>query len=84
MKLGVFTVRDEKVHLFLPPFYARNKGEAVRSFGDAARNKEHNFAKYPEDFTLYELGTFDDEDGTFTLAMPIRLASVSEVMPDIS
>ncbi|AXH74896.1 MAG: nonstructural protein [Microviridae sp.] len=84
MRLGVFTVRDEKVGLFLPPFYARNKGEAIRSFADAARNKDHNFAKYPEDFTLYELGTFDDETSTFELPIPARVASVSEVMPDIS
>lgn len=34
---------------------------------------ERWFAKFPEDFELFELGTFDDETGTFACGVPASL-----------
>ena len=37
----------------------------VRSFGDEINNPESAISKHPEDFDLYELGSFNDEDAAF-------------------
>jgi hypothetical protein len=75
MKLLAFSVRDEKVEAFLPPFFCRSKGEAIRSFTQAVDQPDHAFAKNVSDFVLYEIGAFDDVGGTFQFQEPIRVLS---------
>lgn len=75
MKLIACSVRDEKVEAFLPPFFVRTKGEAIRSFTQAVDSPEHAFAKNLPDFVLYEVGAFDDVSGTFSFQEPLRLLS---------
>ena len=62
----IFTVFDSKAAAYLTPFYAQTKGVAIRQFSDAINgDPTHNFARHPEDFTLFELGTYDDNTATF-------------------
>jgi hypothetical protein len=56
----VFTVHDAKAEAYLPPFYMRSNGEAIRAFADSITQRDHAFHKHPEDFTLFEVGTYDD------------------------
>lgn len=79
----VFSVRDEKIEAFLPPFFARARGEAIRSFQQAVLETGHPFAKSREDFVLYELGTFDDVAGRFTSVEPIRVVSAFEASASV-
>lgn len=67
MLLKVFTVYDSKAEAYLQPFYGKSRGEALRSFIEAANDKQSNIGKYPEDFTLFDLGEFDDSNCTFNL-----------------
>lgn len=64
--LNLFAVRDSKAEAFMPPFTATNKGLAIRSFTDAVNDKSSIFSKYPDDFVLYDLGTFDESTGIIT------------------
>lgn len=78
-----FSVRDTAVGAFLPPFFTRSKGEAIRSFSEACNNAEHQFAKHASDYTLFFLGAFDDNSGLFTPCEPERILSAMEVLgPD--
>lgn len=63
MKDGLFAVFDVKMKLFTSPFCARNVDSAIRQFADMCSNPQIPFGKHPEDYVLYELGTFDLEDG---------------------
>ena len=65
LKVKVFTVYDSKAEVFLPPFYQQTTGLAVRAFSSACNDSGHDFNKYAEDFTLFEIGEFDQEDGVF-------------------
>lgn len=79
MMLHVFSVFDHAVSAFLPPFYARSKGEAVRSFSEACNTEDHQFTRHAADFTLFELGLFDDSCGAFQqLSAPTRVISALE------
>lgn len=59
----VFTVYDSKAEAYMQPFFSGTTGLAIRSFTEVCNNKEHAFNKYPDDYTLFEIGTFDDSNG---------------------
>ena len=63
----IFTVYDSKVEAYLPPFYQQSKGAAIRAFTDTCNEAGHPFNKHPEDYTMFELGAFDDTGANFEL-----------------
>lgn len=63
----VMAVRDEAVGSFQLPFFTRSLGEASRGFADAVNNPDTPFHKHTKDYSLWCLGTFDDNGGTFDL-----------------
>lgn len=63
MKLVVVAVRDSAVDAFMRPFFVPSTAFAVRSLREEMKNAESPLAKTPQDFALFELGTFDEESG---------------------
>jgi hypothetical protein len=63
----IFSVYDDKAEAYLQPFFAGSKGLATRSITDVVNDANHQFHKYAADFTLFELGEFDDTNGNITL-----------------
>lgn len=85
MLLKVYSVYDSKVGAYLPPIYFRSKGEAIRSFSTAAQDAKHDFGKYGEDYTLFELGEWDDNNGKFNSHLtPIPVGKAIEFVKDIA
>lgn len=60
-----YSVYDSKVGSYMQPFAMRSRGEAVRGWIDAVNDEKTQFNKHPEDFTLMELGEWDDQTGMF-------------------
>lgn len=79
MIMLAFAVHDKAVGAYLPVFFARSKGEAIRSFETAANSQEHQFAKNAGDYTLYHVGSFDDNSGMLEAVDPQRILSALEV-----
>lgn len=67
---NIYSVKDTKAEAFLPPWYAPTNASAIRSFSTAVNDSTHDFAKYPSDFVLYQLGSFDDNTGVITAMEP--------------
>lgn len=65
--MKIFTIYDSKAEAFISPFYERSTGLAIRAFEDACNTPEHQFNKYPEDYTLFELGEFNELTAGFEL-----------------
>jgi len=63
MRHRSFSVFDQKALAYLPPFFMPEVGMATRAFTDMVNDTAHMFGKHPEDFTLFELGMFDDNKG---------------------
>lgn len=57
--LKMFTVYDSKAESYLRPFSMLSTGEAIRGFITTLNDGQSELCKYPADFTLFELGTFD-------------------------
>lgn len=67
MLYKVFTVYDGAVKAYLPPMLLRTRGEAIRSISEALRAPDHQFSKHSPDFSLFELGEWDDNTGAYNL-----------------
>ncbi len=60
MRVRAFAVLDLKAKAFLVPIFYPEVGQAVRMFTDAINEPKHLFSKHPEDYTLHEIGLYDD------------------------
>ena len=59
MLLKLFTIFDSKAEAFQQPFSAQSTGAAIRMFSDIAQDQKHPIGQHPEDYTLFEIGTFN-------------------------
>lgn len=73
MKLIMCSIRDQKAEAWLNPMFFLARGQAVRSFSDAVNGREGDIAKHPEDYTLFEIGSFDQTTGEVMLVPPVSL-----------
>ena len=62
MKQQVFSIYDSKAQAYFPPFYLHNSQMAIRQFGDMVNDPESRVSKHPEDYTLFHLAEWDDQD----------------------
>lgn len=77
----VFSVFDSKTVLYSPPMLAHSRGEAVRLFLEAASDPRSMLAKHPDDFSVHELATFDDNSGKFENLPIYNIGTVSSLQP---
>lgn len=61
----IVSVKDRAIDAYGRPFVVPTTGAAIRSFTDEVNNKESTMHNHPEDYDLYEMGSFCDETGTF-------------------
>lgn len=75
MILQVFTVYDVKAESYTKPFFERSTATAVRAFTDAVNEEGSDFQRHAEDYTLFHVGGFDDQKGTFAPLEPRSLGN---------
>ena len=63
MTMKIYTVYDQKAEAYLQPFFTPTKGLAMRSFIDAVNKEGHDFNRYAPDYTLFEIGEYEDQTG---------------------
>lgn len=66
-KLIVVSVFDSAVQAYGRPVFVPSRGYAERSFSDEINRDAPDNAMHahPEDYEMFELGTFDEESGVF-------------------
>lgn len=87
MILKLFTVHDAKAEAYLSPFFAPTTGIAIRIYTDMSNEASHAFHQHPEDYTLFELGSYDDSNAQITsLPTPMPLGKAldyKKIIPEI-
>lgn len=79
----VCAVFDQAAGVFGRPIFVAALGLASRSFADEVNRvgDGNSMNAHPQDFSLFHLGSFDDESGRLvSLEAPRRLSTASEVM----
>jgi len=75
----IFAVFDTKAETYSAPFTKLTKGLAIRDFTDAANNSDNMIGKYPHDYALFQIGTWDETCGKITTeATPINIGLAIE------
>lgn len=67
MRLKVFTVYDSKTEAYLQPFCAITKAAAIRAITDSVNNPKSEFHRWPADYTLFEIGEYDDAKAQYEM-----------------
>jgi len=67
MKQKVYTIYDSKLEIYNSPFLALNKGHAIRLITKMVQREDHDFCVHAKDFTMFEIGEYDDSSGRFDL-----------------
>jgi len=73
----IICVRDRAADLYGAPQCVGTTGAAIRGFSDEINRPDdkNSFYLHPDDFDLFELGSFNDEDAEFViLSSPKQLA----------
>lgn len=75
MKLIMVAIHDSKSESFGRPLFVRAYGEAERSFAQVVNDGKSDYALHAADFTLFEVGAFDDCTGVVTSVTPRSLGA---------
>jgi len=79
MIVKVFTLFDKKAAVFHPPVYLHTEGEARRHFAMASsQNPSNSIGAYPEDFDVYQLGEFCDNEGKYSCDSPRFVCNLTD------
>lgn len=63
MNLNIYTIKDAKAGTHAQPFFSVNHTTAMRSFYVSVKDPSNPLSAYPEDFSLWHLGTYNDITG---------------------
>jgi len=79
--LSFFALRDEKAGVFLRPFSSQSSAMAIRQITiEATSSADHMFVRFPADFSLWDVGTFDESSGIFKVIDPVFLANLQTLI----
>ena len=76
MILKAFCLLDMKAGAFATPFFMHHDAQAVRAVTELGQDLNTTVGRYPSDFALCWIGTFDDASGVLTPSGIINLGTV--------
>ena len=82
--MKMYSIHDSKGGFYSNPFYARQNGEAIRSFMNAVDDPSPNnlMHRHPADYSLFEIGSFDDLTGVITPIDPKHLCNGVDIQKE--
>lgn len=85
--LRMYSVFDSAVGSYMRPFFSDHKANAIRSFVNIVndKNPDNIINAHPDQFTLFELGEFEQSTGVFSShAMPMSLGNGVEFIKQVA
>lgn len=77
--LKAFSIKDEKAGLYNTPFFDTSVVNAIRNVIRASEEKESTLNKFTEDFSLYQIAIFNEDNGDFNSVEPIKIGTLTEL-----
>lgn len=77
MNTELFAIFDTAAGIFIDPFCAPTLEFALRGFREACETDGHQFRKFPEDYALYHIGSFDVTLGELLPIVTTKVAIAS-------
>lgn len=64
--MKIFAIYDSKAEAYHQPFFQNTVGLAIRAFTTAANDESSAFHAHSGDYSLFEIGEFDERSGKIT------------------
>lgn len=78
----IYSIHDNKTGCFLDTFNDTHDESAKRAFTEACSDPKSRLNRFPNDFDLYRLGTFDTSSGRVLSAdVPEKITSAIHCLP---
>lgn len=81
MILTAFCLLDTKTGMFNAPFFMAHPGQAIRACIDLGQDMGTTVGRHPADFTLCEIGLFDDQTGQLEPVPTRQIGTVVSFLP---
>jgi len=78
--MDLYSVRDEKANCSYEPQIFKTQVDAIRFFDQAIQNRNTMINKYPDDFTLYKIGSFDERTGIIVDVKVEKIVTAPELI----
>jgi len=78
--LLAFSIFDAAAEAYLPPMFMKTKGMAIRSFADAVNQEDSPFHQHADDYTLFLIGSFDEQSGLFIPVTPDSMGNALQYL----
>lgn len=72
--IELFSVYDSAAAKFMDIFCAPTIDFALRGFKEACMTEGHQFSRFPEDYVLWKVGSFDSDKGTVVEEIAVKVA----------
>ena len=80
MEKLLFSIYDDTTELYEPPFVDINRGSALRRIQDLIKtHPESMYAKFPEQFQLCVIGTWNEQVGDIISEKPIVFQELKDL-----
>lgn len=73
MLINLYTIRDAKAEAAMKPILFEQDAIAIRQFELTVTNADNPMSQNPEDYTLYKIGIWDDENMLIEACDPVRI-----------
>lgn len=82
MILSIFAINDHVGGFFGTPFFFINAHLATRALADIVNDLNTEIGRHPRDYSLFFLGTFDNEAGRMNiLDIPQQVCTAYSLLP---
>lgn len=83
MKLTIYTIYDSGISAHMQPFFMQSDGQAIRTFQDNVNSEtQSTISKHPSDYTLFKIGTYDDNTAEIVCHTPVSLGNAKRFKID--
>lgn len=84
MIVQAYSLYDRKALRYHAPFFAVTDGEAIRSCSDLVQDTNTTVGRHPNDYVLYCVGSYRDDDGHLKAQEPLRhVVDLNALVPPV-
>lgn len=80
----VYAIFDSSVSSYGTPLIVDHPVYAVRYFETLAKDEKSDVGRFPQQFFLYECGTFDEVSGLFQCAAPVLVLAANSFHQEVA
>lgn len=81
MILKAYSVFDNKALQYHQPFFTSTDGAATRMVRDLVEDNNTQLGRHPSDFSLWFVGTWDDQHARFDAVTPVHVVDAVALVP---